>query len=521
MEVAAVLVERDRELRVLDGLLADVTAGAGRVAVVEGPAGIGKSRLLQELRTRAAASGARVLYARAGDLEREFGFGVVRQLFEATAAAQPELLQGAAAPAAAVLDVVGSEDAAGDAAFAALHGLYWLTLNVAASGPLVVAVDDLHWCDRPSLRYLAYLARRLEGAPVLVAVTLRTGEAGVDPGLIGEIVGDAAAVSVAPGPLSAEAVGTVAGQELGGDAAPAFAEACHRSTGGNPLLLRQLLRALDAEGVRPDADAAGLVGEIGPRAIGRTVLLRLGRLGADAIAVARAVAVLGESADARVVGALTGLPAPEVAGAVSTLAGAELLRPEAPLGFVHPLVHDAVYRELPAAQRELEHRRAAMALRDAGADVDAVATQLLHALRDDQPWVVEVLREAAHAARRRGAPEGAVAYLQRALEEAPPPAERPGAAARARPRRGAGQRTRRDGAPARGLRDPRRTSPAGRRREHARAGAVLHPAAAASVRVRARRTARAAPRRQRRTVRARGAATRDRGRGAPATPSSR
>ena len=382
---------------------------------------------------------------------------MVRQLFEAAAAAQPELLQGAAAPAAAVLDVVGTEDAAGDAAFAALHGLYWLTLNVAASGPLVVAVDDLHWCDRPSLRYLAYLARRLEGAPVLVAVTLRTGEPGVDPGLIGEIVGDAAAVSVAPAPLSAEAVGAVAGQELGGDAAPAFAEACHRSTGGNPLLLRQLLRALDAEGVRPDADAAGLVGRSARARSGAPCCCGSARLGADAIAVARAVAVLGESADARIVGALAGLPAPEVAGAVSTLAGAELLRPEAPLGFVHPLVHDAVYRELPAAQRELEHRRAAMALRDAGADVDAVATQLLHALRDDQPWVVEALRQAAHAARGAARPR-VPSRTCSARWRSRRPRRAAGAAARARRCRGAGQRTRRDGAPARGLR-PSSTHP--------------------------------------------------------------
>ena len=352
------LVERERELAVLDALLRDAAAGMGRLAVVEGPAGIGKSRLLQELRTRAAAGGARVLYARAGDLERDFGFGVVRQLFEASVAAQPGLLQGAAAPAAAVLDVVGGEDDDGDATFAALHGLYWLTLNLAASDLLVVAVDDLHWCDRPSLRYLAYLVRRLEGAPVLVAATLRAGEAAVDPALVGEIVEDAA-LSIAPAPLSTGAVGAVAGRELGSEAAPAFAEACHRSTGGNPLLLRQLLRALDAEGVRPDADAAGVVGEIGPRAIARSVLLRLGRLGKAPVAVARTVALLGESPDARVVAALTDLPASEVAEAVATLTAAEILRPEAPLGFVHPLVHDAVYRELPAAQRELAHLRAA------------------------------------------------------------------------------------------------------------------------------------------------------------------
>ena len=61
----------------------------------------------------------------------------------------------------------------GDASFAALHGLYWLTVNLAGGRPLLLAIDDLHWADRPSLRFLAYLARRLEGLPVLVAASLR------------------------------------------------------------------------------------------------------------------------------------------------------------------------------------------------------------------------------------------------------------------------------------------------------------------------------------------------------------
>ena len=274
--------------------------------------------------------------------------------------------------------------------------------------------------------------------------------------------------------------------------------------------------------MRPDADAAGVVGEIGPRAIGRTVLLRLGRLGAGPIAVARAVAVLGESADARVVGALTGLGAAAVAEAVTTLAGAEILRPEAPLGFVHPLVHDAVYHELPAAQRELEHLRAATALRDAGADVDATATQLLHALRDDQPWVVEALREAAHAARRRGAPEGAVAYLQRALEEAPPPAERPELLLEL----GLVEALVNGPAAAEHLREAYATLAdpvaAGGRREHAGPRPVLHPAAGRAVRLRALGAGRAARRRQRGPLRARGLQSSTPSRSAAAArPSSR
>src|SRR5215207_5192654 len=76
------LLERDAELVELDGLLADARGARGRLALIEGPAGIGKTRLLQEVRERASASGLAVLTARGGELERDFGFGVVRQLFE-------------------------------------------------------------------------------------------------------------------------------------------------------------------------------------------------------------------------------------------------------------------------------------------------------------------------------------------------------------------------------------------------------------------------------------------------------
>ena len=148
-------------------------------------------------------------------------------------------------------------------------------------------------------------------------------------------------------------------ERLGGDADPAFCAACHEATGGNPLLLGQLLAALAADGVSPDARNAELVREVGPRAVSSAVLLRLARVGNEAIEVARAVSVLGEDARLPVIAALAGLDEPRVAEATGALARAEILRPDPPLGFVHPLVRDAVYHELPPGERELRHSRAA------------------------------------------------------------------------------------------------------------------------------------------------------------------
>ena len=423
---AAPLIERDREVDALAGLIAATAGGGAGGILIEGPAEIGKSGLLGELRSQATGSGLRVLSARAGELERDFPFGIVRQLFDpllADPSVRERWLADAAAAAAVVFDT-GAE-AAGlgeDAAFSTLHGLHWLTVNAAADGPLLLAIDDLHWCDRPSLRFLAYLARRLEGLPVLLGATLRTGEAGTDVALVGELASAPRCVVLRPGPLSAAAVAALVRARLGADAAPAFSDACHEATGGNPLLLRQLLSALAADSVRPEAGNVTVVRDIGPRAASRGVLLRLGRLPDGAIPVAQAVAVLGDGATLPAVAAIAGLDEPAAAESIADLARAEILLAGAPLGFVHPLVRDAVHRELQPGERDLAHDHAARLLRDSGAPADQIAAHLLHVPPRGEAWVAELLADAARTASRRGAPESAVAYYERALAE-PPSAE--------------------------------------------------------------------------------------------------
>ncbi|WP_028059466.1 ATP-binding protein [Candidatus Solirubrobacter pratensis] len=409
------LVEREAELDAIAAALERLASGHGGVLAFEGPAGIGKTRLLSTLRERALAAGATVLDARASLLEREFGFGVVRQLFESAA----EAPTGAAASAGAVFG--DGAAAAGDGLFSLLNALFHYTAALAARGPLVLCVDDLQWSDPASLRFVAYLARRIAGLPVLVATTVRTGEPGVDELLLGEIGQDAATAAIHPRPLTAEGTAGLVGAHLGGVADPAFASACLEVTAGNPLLLRQLLTALAAERVAPVAEHAASVRAIGPRAVSRTVLLRLARLPEPAAAVARAVAVLGENAGLTAAAGLAEIEEHEAAEAIDALARAEILRAEEPLGFVHPLVRDAVYSELPAARRGVEHARAARLLAGLGASPERIAAQLMLAPARSDAWVVERLREAARVAISRGAPDAALAHLQRAQEEPPWP----------------------------------------------------------------------------------------------------
>ncbi|HST43128.1 MAG TPA: AAA family ATPase [Conexibacter sp.] len=423
------LVERDRELALLRSLLAEALAGEARVALIEGQAGLGKSRLLAELRAQAAAAvpAVRICSARASELERELPFGVVRQLFEPLLA-QPGAERWLAGPAASALPVVSSiaeptpDEAPQDSSFAVLHGLHWLVVNLAADGPLVLSIDDLHWCDRPSLRFLAYLLRRLGQLPVLLAATVRVNEPGSDAAILGEIAHDPAATAVRPSPLSRAGVRSLVRARLRDDADDRFCDACAEVTGGNPLLLRQLLVGLAADGVEPTAANAALVHDVGPRAVSRTVLLSLARLSPDAAAVARAVAVLGESADVRALAALAQLDEAAVGAAATALVRADLLQPEPPLAFVHPLVREAIYHELPHAQREQQHARAAALLRAAGAPAEQVAQQLLVVDPRGEQWAVEQLHDAARSALRKGAPDSAATYLRRALEEPPEPA---------------------------------------------------------------------------------------------------
>ena len=420
---ASPLLERERELDLFVQLLRHTRGEASDVVVVEGPPGIGKSRLIAELRDQAVADSVGVLSAVGSDLEREFPFGVVRQLFEPLVVAGEAgavLLEGAAAAARPVFEVLsGSGAESGDVSFAALHGLYWLTVNAAAMGPLMLVVDDLHWCDRPSLRFLAYLSRRLEGLGALLVMGLRTGEPGTDPVMIGELVSHPDAVHLRPGPLSDEAVSTLICARLEAEPDPAFVAACQAATGGNPLLLRQLLSSLAADRVVPDAAQVRAVERVGPRAVSRTVLLRLRRLPDPAAVVAQAVAVLGNQATLHYIAALCDLSEEHVARATAALAQAEILRHDPPLRFVHPLIRDAVYHQLPPGERELRHARAAEVLRRGHAAPEAVATQLVAAPRRGRSEVVELLREAADSALHKGAADSAVTYLQRALDEPP------------------------------------------------------------------------------------------------------
>ena len=424
------LLEREAELAALEAVVVAASSGAGRIVAIEGRAGMGKTRLVAEARALAARAGFEVLVARSADLEQEFAFGVVRQLFEPYLASLPqeerdEVLSGTAGMAERLFgDEELTGDSSGDISFAVLHGLYWLAANIATRRPAAIVVDDLHWSDAPTLRWLSFLGRRLEGLPLLVVLGLRPPEQSVETELLTELISDPTALVIRPTALSQPGVAAMVEQEFKREPDEAFAAACHAATGGNPLFVRALVDALHGEGVVPRAENAARVHEIGPEPVTRAVTLRLSRLPEEARRFAAAAAVLGDGSEQRDVAILADLDDRHLSTAAATwLARADVLRVATPtVEFTHPVVRSAVYGSIEPAQRLLAHRRAAELLQEASAEPERVAAHLDLVPPARDSFVVETLRIAADRALVRGAPEVAVRYLRRALAE-PPPAE--------------------------------------------------------------------------------------------------
>jgi DNA-binding CsgD family transcriptional regulator len=435
-EVAASgqLLERSEELARIESALVAARSGRGTFVVVEGPAGIGKTALLAAARTAAQDGGMRVLRGRGTELERDFAFGVVRQLFEpplaeASELERADLLGAAAGVAAGLLGLPGARSTEGapalgiDPSFAVLHGLYWLCANLTAISPLCVVVDDAHWADAASLRYLAFLLTRVEELDASLILATRPREEGSDAELLATVTTDPSADVIRVRPLTSTAVAQLVESRLAGVPDPVFVEACLRATRGTPFLLRVLVDALSEGGIAPTAEAARQVERIGARTVGRSIRLRLRRLPEHAGRLARALAIL-EQSDPFLASRLAGLEEAEAAEATEALTTAGILEPGRPLTFIHPIVRSGIYSELSSAERAQGHRRAARLLAEQPGAHEQVAKHLLVSEPAGDGWVVEQLVEAARAAGKHGAPESEAVFLRRALAEPPPPGDR-------------------------------------------------------------------------------------------------
>jgi DNA-binding CsgD family transcriptional regulator len=414
------LLEREREFAVIEELL---SRRSGALAI-EGGVGMGKTSLVQATCLRAQELDYEVMSARGSELETDFAFGLVRQLLErrltvAGAHERVSLLAGPAALAGQLLLGSVVERSTGDTSFAVLHGLYWLTANLSAARPLLLAVDDVHWADEPSLRWLTYLVRRLEGLPVVLLAAFRLyGPASASASLLA--LRAEAPVILRPMLLSERAVNALVRTTIGERSGDRLSEALWTASGGNPLYLTELLRTAvelnDPQLV--ELNPAELLAG-GFEGIGRRVIARVRRLDPDALCLAQALAILGDGCELRHAAATGDLEMTEATRLAAGLVRLEVLANDDPPSFIHPVVRDAVEAFLGGDERDAAHRSAARLLHADRAPAGQIAVHLLSVRPAGDDWVLARLCEAAQQAIESGAPKVAADLLNRALAEPP------------------------------------------------------------------------------------------------------
>ena len=392
------LVERDTEIARLRTAVQGERIGV--LVAVTGPPGIGKSSLLRELAAEAQRDGVVVLAAVGTRIGTGVAHGILHQLFLSLARAAGPGGAPFDGPGAVLQELVlrGQVPADGVAIAYAVH---WTLSSLARTGRVLLIVDDAQWADPVSATVIAQVAALLSSDPVSIVLGVREAprETG---GSAGELVAMAGTV-IRPRPLSARGIAELIG------AGPAESERVRELSGGIPFYIAELAGLL----------AAGE--ELGPppRVI-ESVMSRLEALGPTALAVARAVCVLGPEAGPSAVGRLAGVSEVELDQLARTLVAEGILGAETGepmLQSAHPLVADAVLAGTGAVGLAGLRAAAADLLHDMGTPAPRVAAQLLLTEPGQQPWRVSVLREAAEEAMASGAFGGAVDLLERALLE--------------------------------------------------------------------------------------------------------
>jgi DNA-binding CsgD family transcriptional regulator len=415
----SVLLEREREIAALSEVVDAALARNGLAVLLEGSAGAGKSALVNHACRLAGARGLHVVPARGAQLELGFPFGVARQIVGPLAADLPELLTGPGRRISRLLD--DEELEPGETRMTA-WSLVRFILRAAEVRPIFMCVDDGHWADGLSLELLAVLARDLPDAGIGLVVAARAAEPGA-PLALRELVASPGVRRLVVRELSDEAVTRLVRSRLPA-ASLEFCAACRTAGGGNPFLTHSMIDSLEGEAVMADEEAAKKIALLAPPTVVAATAARVGQLGPAARSLAHAAAILERDVRLDVAAALAGLEMPVAAPAADDLRGARIIEGGSEISFVHPLLRNALYEDIPPGRRALLHGHAARLLHGYRYPAERVAAHVLLTVPASDPFAVGVLRAAAARASARGAPEVAVELLQRALDEPPSDADR-------------------------------------------------------------------------------------------------
>lgn len=417
------LFGRDAEMTELIAWIDRASRGEATPALIEGEPGIGKTRLMEEVMTRAADEGFAVFRGACDDFAQTRAFG---PLIDALA-----LVPGSPDPDRAEIgdllardlhtDSQAEEAATGpDLGYRVTELLVGLIERLAGRQPVMLAIDDLQWADLASLRALRSLPRRSAHLPFALVETARPLPRPPDLARMLDVMASDGAPMMVLGPLPPEAGSRLGAEIIGAALGTSILEQLE-GTGGNPLYLLELVKALQDEGSievtgeRAEARATSL-----PPGLRLTILRRLSFLPEASLETLQPASILGSRFTLADLSVVTGRPAVELLPALqpAILAGVVGEAGEH-LRFRHDLIREAVYEDLPAAVRKGLHAEAGRRLAAAGAPVGQVAEQMaLGASPGDleaAKWLQEAAREAVFFS-----PSLAIDLYQRALGLLPP-----------------------------------------------------------------------------------------------------
>jgi DNA-binding CsgD family transcriptional regulator len=402
---------REREWRLLHGLVEAAARGVGGVALIEGEPGIGKTRLLAEAARHARACGVRVRHARTDPMMTGRPFAPLLEALDIPVG--PATGAGAGSGAAAPGPVVTAGQAGGLAAeiaavaallapadetspggeFALVDRVVDLVERLAAAGPLMLACDDVQWADQPSLRVLYRICQLTRVLPVLLVLSRRPAPVPAALAHLGRRLDGDGAVRLLLEPLSPSEAREMAAERLGSRLDEHLARHVARAN-GNPLLVEELIDNVRA------LSLAGRTGETLPASVADPLLARISWLDQPALEVLQAATVLGTPFRVADLATVTGRDVPALL---------DLLREPVSLGvlsehgasytFRHDLVREAVYRAMGEPVRAAWHTHAGRMLAAAGHDPLTVAAHLRRGAADGDSEAPRWLARAAQVAR--------------------------------------------------------------------------------------------------------------------------
>jgi DNA-binding NarL/FixJ family response regulator len=423
------LVGRAAELEALDRVVAEVDPGRSAALEVLGEPGIGKTRLLAELAARADARGLLVLAGSASELERDLPFWVfVDALDEYVEGLEPRRLESLPDDVRHELGLVfpGLSRFAAARGAALQHERYRshravreLLERLAAAGPLVLVLDDVHWADAASVELLGALLRRPPAAPVLLAMAARPRQAP-------ERLAAASRRAHRQGMLTRVELGSLTRADaralLGEAVDDETAAALYDDSGGNPFYLEQLARSLDRTRGATAAGADRFTADPDvPAAVAAALAEELALLSDGARLVLEGAAVAGDPFEPELAAAAAATPEASTLEVLDELLALDLVREtDVPrrFRFRHPLIRRAVYASTPAGWRLSAHARSAETLAARGASPSERAHHVERSARRGDPAAVVTLREAGDAVAQR-APASAATWFGHALRLLP------------------------------------------------------------------------------------------------------